>query len=66
MKTDPEELNNLASKPRVSAIFHQLKNQLFDWQQGTNDPWICAPHAVLEDQGAYRNNPTCLSLDNFF
>ncbi|KAH1015790.1 hypothetical protein HUJ04_007122 [Dendroctonus ponderosae] len=65
MKMDPAEVNNLASKPSVSEIFRQLKKRLFEWQQNTNDPWICAPHAVLEDQGAYKNNPTCLDLDNF-
>ena len=28
------------------------------------DPWICAPHAVLEDKGNFKYNPQCMPLYN--
>lgn len=28
----------------------------------TEDPWICAPHGVLQNQGPYKNHPTCMTL----
>lgn len=64
LKLDPAEVNNVALKPVLKEVFDQLKNQLFEWQKETEDPWICAPHAVLEDQGFFKNNPSCLDLDN--
>lgn len=47
-KEDPFELTNVANKPRYSKIFHELSRELTSWQNITNDPWICAPHSVLE------------------
>ncbi|XP_063916654.1 N-sulphoglucosamine sulphohydrolase [Zophobas morio] len=64
LKHDPEELNNLAGKPDYKKIMQDLETQLYDWQNKTRDPWICSPHAVLEDKGAYKNNPQCMTLDN--
>lgn len=64
MKKDPEELNNIADKSTMKGILDMLQQQLFDWQLNTNDPWICSPHAVLEDKGSYKNNPQCLDLYN--
>ncbi|GLV41678.1 N-sulfoglucosamine sulfohydrolase [Carabus blaptoides fortunei] len=64
LKKDPEELNNIADKSTMKGIFDMLQQKLFDWQLKTNDPWICSPHAVLEDKGSYKNNPKCLDLYN--
>lgn len=64
LKKDPEELNNIVNKPSMNDTVHSLKQRLFDWQKQTEDPWICAPHAVLEDKGDYKNNPACLDLFN--
>lgn len=45
---DPMEINNLAYDPHYKDVFNQLKSQLNDWQQKTNDPWLCSPSGVLE------------------
>lgn len=48
LKYDPMELNNIAGKDRYNSTLSDLKDMLFKWQKKTNDPWICAPHGVLE------------------
>ncbi|XP_012256743.2 N-sulphoglucosamine sulphohydrolase [Athalia rosae] len=65
LKYDPEELTNIAFKPSVKDVFSKLKIRLFNWQQETRDPWLCAPNGVLEAVGAYKNHPRCMPLDNF-
>lgn len=65
LKHDSEELNNLVNKESMKDTFETLKRKLFDWQKETKDPWICAPHGVLEDKGDYKNNPTCMDLLNY-
>jgi N-sulfoglucosamine sulfohydrolase len=64
LKHDPEELNNLAGKNDYKIIMKELELRLFQWQNVTSDPWICSPHAVLENKGNYRNNPQCMPLEN--
>lgn len=66
LKMDPAELTNLALKSSMNDIFEQLKKRLFEWQKETQDPWLCSPHAVLEDKGDFKNNPVCLGLDNIW
>ena len=39
-----------------------MRKRLQSWQKFTNDPWICSPHAVYEDRGAFAMNPQCLPL----
>ncbi|XP_017774623.1 PREDICTED: N-sulphoglucosamine sulphohydrolase [Nicrophorus vespilloides] len=63
LKKDPEELNNVAGKESFKEIYEDLKGRLHEWQKVTKDPWLCAPHAVYEDKGDYKNEPQCLSLD---
>lgn len=48
----------------MQQIFKDLKQRLEEWQEHTNDPWLCAPHAVFENKGIYKDNPQCLSVDN--
>lgn len=62
MKMDSEEINNLFGKPTVKNIFMELNNRLTKWQWNTNDPWVCSPHAVLEDKGPYQKNAVCMDL----
>ena len=38
---------------------------LAGWQNRTADPWLCSPHSVLEESGAYSRHPACLKLDNY-
>uniref|UniRef100_A0A6P7FXW2 N-sulphoglucosamine sulphohydrolase n=1 Tax=Diabrotica virgifera virgifera TaxID=50390 RepID=A0A6P7FXW2_DIAVI len=64
LKYDSAEVNNIVKKNSSQSIFQDLKKRLNLWQQQTKDPWICSPHAVLEDVGSFRNNPQCLDLDN--
>ncbi|CAG9763177.1 unnamed protein product [Ceutorhynchus assimilis] len=64
LKLDPAELNNLASKTSMVDVLEDLKTRLFEWQKSTQDPWLCAPHAVLEDQGDFKDKIACLGLDN--
>ncbi|KAJ8916108.1 hypothetical protein NQ315_004475 [Exocentrus adspersus] len=64
LKHDPEELNNIVKKNSSREIFEELKVKLLKWQNDTNDPWICSPHAVFENKGLFKLNPQCLDLDN--
>lgn len=61
---DPLELNNIAGKSSMQQTLNMLKQRLEQWQKQTNDPWLCAPHAVFENKGNYKDNPQCLSVDN--
>ncbi|KAM7362088.1 N-sulfoglucosamine sulfohydrolase isoform 2-T3 [Cochliomyia hominivorax] len=62
IKSDSLERFNLVDKPKYKTILKQLKQRLLKWQEDTNDPWRCAPHAVLQSQGVFKKNPVCLSL----
>lgn len=64
IRSDPEELNNIATKKSSTKIFEQLKRELFNWQNKTDDPWLCSPHGVFEDKGIFKNSPQCLDLYN--
>ncbi|KAK4874786.1 hypothetical protein RN001_014146 [Aquatica leii] len=66
LKLDAGELNNLAGKPSYKKIFKELQEKLYNWQKETNDPWLCAPHSILEDAGEFQDNPQCMGLDNVF
>ncbi|XP_044733287.1 N-sulphoglucosamine sulphohydrolase [Chrysoperla carnea] len=61
LKYDPEELNNVVGKQQYQEILKDLKMKLLNWQKLTKDPWICAPHGVLEPSN---NGDSCFSLDN--
>lgn len=60
-KEDPQERNNVAYKPRYSRVMEKMKEQLYNWQNLTNDPWLCSPHAVLERQAG---RTVCMELFN--
>lgn len=62
MKKDFVEMQNLAYQKDFAKIRKKLEDTLWNWQVDTNDPWRCAPHAVLEDKGEYKGNPSCLTL----
>ncbi|XP_049774157.1 N-sulphoglucosamine sulphohydrolase [Schistocerca cancellata] len=64
LKMDPEERTNVVKKKQYKKILSQLKEDLFNWQKHTADPWICAPSGVLEDKGDYQQHPQCLPLYN--
>ncbi|KAL0279496.1 UNVERIFIED_CONTAM: hypothetical protein PYX00_001039 [Menopon gallinae] len=64
LKRDPEELRNIAGSDKSKDVFDSLKKQLRAWLNNTKDPWICAPHGVLEDKGFYKDEPECLPLLN--
>ncbi|XP_025835901.1 N-sulphoglucosamine sulphohydrolase [Agrilus planipennis] len=64
LRHDPAELNNLYGNSKYKSEFDELQTKLFDWQLQTNDPWLCAPHSVFEEKGAFKNNPQCMTLDN--
>ncbi|XP_053939271.1 N-sulphoglucosamine sulphohydrolase isoform X1 [Cuculus canorus] len=57
---DPTESQNLAHDPHYAAVFQLLRTQLLKWQWDTNDPWVCAPDAVLEE----KLSPQCQPLYN--
>ncbi|ESP01399.1 hypothetical protein LOTGIDRAFT_230682 [Lottia gigantea] len=61
---DPQELKNLAYNKQFIDVLRSLKVELNQWQNITNDPWICAPGGVLEASGTYKYTPSCLPLDN--
>jgi N-sulfoglucosamine sulfohydrolase len=62
LKLDASEIQNVAKKKDYAKILADLQEKLLKWQIETNDPWRCAPHAVLEDKGEYKGNPECLTL----
>ena len=61
---DPQELINVVLKPEYANVLVTLREQLKTWQNTTADPWICAPTGVLENKGAFKDNPQCMSMDN--
>ena len=61
---DNGELHNLAEERRYVSVLRRLQELLLVWQTNTTDPWICSPGAVLEDTGAYKQHPQCMSLYN--
>ncbi|XP_067618059.1 N-sulphoglucosamine sulphohydrolase [Eurosta solidaginis] len=62
IKADPLERNNLVGISKYQSVYEELSARLLRWQVKTGDPWRCAPHAVLEAQGVYRDSPVCLTL----
>ena len=62
LKKDPAELTNLANKKEFYDIRADLEKRLDKWLVDTNDPWRCAPHAVFQDKGEYKDNAQCLTL----
>ncbi|XP_075213188.1 N-sulfoglucosamine sulfohydrolase isoform X2 [Lycorma delicatula] len=54
---DPEETDNIADDNKYKAVFKKLKKKLLTWQNVTDDPWICAPSGVLEEQLQPECNP---------
>jgi N-sulfoglucosamine sulfohydrolase len=40
LRTDPDEVVNLAGDPAHAAILEDLRNQLHDWRAATHDPWL--------------------------
>lgn len=62
VEKDPLESNNLVHEPNYNIIFRKLGKKLNEWQNKTQDPWICFPHAVLEDKGYYKHSPECLNI----
>jgi len=59
-KVDPHEFTNVAYKPMYQPILASLQSALTNWQNLTGDPWICSPHAVLENTGRYKRNMQCM------
>ena len=45
-------------------VLDQLMADLNRWLNVTKDPWICSPHAVLEDIGGFEHQPSCRPLFN--
>ena len=62
--SDALEYKNLAYDEQYSKLRFQLANELKIWQKLTWDPWLCSPWGVLEDAGAYKEQPTCMGLLN--
>lgn len=63
-KADPHEFLNVAYKPLYQPVLASLQSQLTGWQNVTGDPWLCSPHAVLENSGHYKQDIQCMELDN--
>ena len=40
LRTDPDEVVNLAVDPTHAAILADLRNQLHEWRGATHDPWL--------------------------
>ena len=55
---DPQELKNLANDTQYAPVMTQLLGSLRSWQKETNDPFRCAPYAILGYDGK------CKFVDN--
>jgi N-sulfoglucosamine sulfohydrolase len=62
LRKDGAEMQNLAYKKDFLKLRTEMEAKLLKWQQDTSDPWQCAPHKVLEDKGAFKGDPRCLTL----
>lgn len=62
IKKDPYEMKNLINNKQFNDVRAKLEKRLNKWLEETNDPWICAPHAVLENKGFYKDHAQCLTL----
>uniref|UniRef100_T1JAG0 Sulfatase N-terminal domain-containing protein n=1 Tax=Strigamia maritima TaxID=126957 RepID=T1JAG0_STRMM len=64
---DPKELHNIIDDKALAREVSYLKHQLHSWQLNTTDPWICAPHGVLEPKISDGNKVFgCMPLYNEF
>ena len=63
---NPQETYNLVDEPQYLKMFAEMKEKLLSWQRETNDPWVCAPNSVWENQGRFPPQGVCLPLDNGF
>lgn len=61
---DSLERYNLVNDPKYLDTFKKLRERLSKWQNDTKDPWRCAPHAILQDNGIFAENPVCLTLEH--
>lgn len=64
IENDPMEKTNLVYRAQYQQLLQGLKTRLSEWQNKTQDPWICAPHAKLEDSGNYPSYGVCCPLFN--
>ena len=39
IKNDKKQINNLAYNQQYQTVFNELKKNLTDWEEQTNDPW---------------------------
>ncbi|CAL1601894.1 unnamed protein product [Knipowitschia caucasica] len=59
-RSDPLEIQNLASDVEYRPVLLSLRQQLLKWQWATGDPWVCGPDQVLEE----KLEPRCRPLHN--
>lgn len=64
LSKDPHEINNIVTQESHKNVFADLKRMLLNWQKETNDPWICSPDAVWENEGYFPPSGECLPLHN--
>lgn len=64
LEQDPQELHNIAHDESRQDVLLSLMKKLNQWQNETDDPWICAQEAVLENAGYYPRSGICLPMYN--
>lgn len=57
LKTDADQLNNVAAEKKYKKILEGLKKKLNDWQVETSDPRVSSSQNVLFDQYIYFGPP---------
>jgi arylsulfatase A-like enzyme len=57
LKSDPDQLNNVASEKKYKKIIEKLKKELNDWQVRTGDPRVTSSKYVGFDQYLYFGPP---------
>lgn len=49
--SDSQELTNLANHTEHQDVLKNMQAVLYDWQNITQDPWLCAPSGMLTANG---------------
>jgi arylsulfatase A len=57
LRTDPEQLRNVADQPEFNAVKTELMTRLQNWMRDTTDPRAKNPHDSVFDQSPYYGQP---------
>jgi len=65
LRTDPDELHNLAADPAAAAVRNELESMLSAWMKRTGDAWTFNTKHPVDDQGRLYKFGTFSSVDEY-